>query len=205
MTQVQLSKVWFVVSAALLYYALNSWIVAQGGNEIFGTKLLVSQRVPAAMLAIPICCVLAIASSAVGGFFARRAGSQWHERIPVVGFEQIDTGSTEGRIYQGAMLALFSVAPIVALIYFWHSLLTANVMRNYGNKDLIGLWSLDWLWTGSVSDPARICTSFSNGAPNPCEGSATILPGLEPGIFALLTLAALVIVILHWTAVFRRR
>ncbi|MET3973486.1 hypothetical protein ABIB94_007983 [Bradyrhizobium sp. JR7.2] len=204
MTQIQLSKVWLVVSAALLYYALNSWIVAQGGNEVFGAKLVLSQRVPAAMLAILVCSVLAIASSAIGLLYARRGGGRWHERIPVVGFDEIDTASTEGKVYQGSMLVLLSFIPFVAMIYFWHSFVTAKIMLNDGSKKLISLWSLQWLWDGSVSDPARICTDFSKDASDPCTGSATILPGLEPSFFAALTLAALAIAIRHWTVVLRR-
>jgi hypothetical protein len=205
MTQIQLGKVWLAVSVALLYYALNSWIVAQGGNEVFGAKLVLSQRVPAAMLAILVCSILAIASSAIGRLYARRGGNRWHDRIPVVGFDQIDTASIEGRVYQGAMLALLSFLPFIAMIYFWHSLLTAKIMLNDGGKKLVSLWSLDWLWNGSISDPARICTDFVKDAADPCAGSATILPGVEPGFFAALTLVALAIAISHWIAVFRRR
>src|SRR5262245_33413615 len=43
MTQTQIGKVWFVVGALLFYYAFNTWIVMQGGNEIFGVKLVVSK------------------------------------------------------------------------------------------------------------------------------------------------------------------
>jgi hypothetical protein len=204
MTQVQLSKIWSVVSATLLYYALNSWIVAQGGNEVFGSKLVLSQHVPAAMIAIIICSVLAIACSAIGLLYARRGGKLWHERIPVVGFEEIKTATTEGRIYQGVMLALLSGVPFISLIYFWFSFLTATVMLNDGSKKTIGLWSLDWLRNGKFSDPARICTDFVEGANVPCTGSATVLPGIEPSFLACLTLVAFVIGFMHWRAVLRR-
>jgi hypothetical protein len=70
MTQSQLSKLWLAVSAILLYYALNSWIVAEGGNEVFGVKLVVSNKVPTAMIAIPVCAVLLLASSLIGRLFA---------------------------------------------------------------------------------------------------------------------------------------
>ena len=204
MTQVQLSKIWSVLSVALLYYALNSWIVAQGGNEVFGAKLVLSQRVPAAMIAIVVCSVLAIACSAIGLLYARRGGKRWHERIPVVGFEEIQTATTEGRTYQRSMLALLSGLPFISLIYFWHSFLTANVMWNDGSKKPIGLWSLDWLWNGKFSDPARILTDFTEGATDPCTGSATVLPGVEPTFLACLTLAAFVLGFMHWRTVLRR-
>jgi hypothetical protein len=204
MTQIQLSKIWSVVSAVLLYYALNSWIVAQGGNEVFGAKLVLSQRVPAAMIAIVVCSILAIGSSTVGLLYARRGGKRWHERIPVVGFEDIQTATAEGRTYQAAMLALLSGLPFISMIYFWHSFLTAKVIWNDGSKKPASLWSLDWLLNGRLSDPARICTDFAEGAADPCTGSATILPGVEPSFLACLTLVALILGLMHWRAVLRR-
>jgi hypothetical protein len=201
MTQVQIGKVWLVVGAILLYYAINSWIVAQGGNEVFGAKLVVSNKVPAAMLAIPICSVLLILVSLIGRLFASRGSSLWHERIPIVGFEAIETGSQEGKIYQGAIIVIFSLIPAAALIYFWRSFLGATVMLNDKSKATINVW--DWSPTlKTLDDPARICTDFNKDLPDPCVGSGTVLPGLEPMVFAILTLVSLVALAMYWRAVF---
>ncbi|TGP52549.1 hypothetical protein EN873_14860 [bacterium M00.F.Ca.ET.230.01.1.1] len=200
MTQSQLSKVWFVVSALLLYYALNSWVVAQGGEEIFGAKVVMKARVPAVMIAIPICSILLTLTSLVGRLYSLRAGSKWHERIPVVGFEGIDTGSREGRVYQGVMITVFSLLPAIALVYFWCTFLSATVMLNDGKKDPgASLW--DWSQLRTLNDPARICTEFHKELADPCIGNATVLPGLEPTIFGALTLAAVVVLAMHWRAV----
>lgn len=200
MTQSQLSKVWFVVSALLLYYTLNSWVVAQGGEEIFGAKLVMKARVPAVMIAIPICSILLALTSLVGRVYALRGGSHWHARIPVVGFDAIETGSREGRVYQGAMIVVFSVLPAIALVYFWCTFLSATVMLNDGKKDPgASLW--DWSELRTLNDPARICTEFDKGLDNPCIGSATVLPGLEPTIFGALTLAGIIALAMHWRAV----
>lgn len=199
-TQAQIAKIWFVVSAVLLYYALNTWIVVQGGNEIFGAKLVVSNKTPAAMIAIPICTILLFAASCIGRFFALRGGPLWHRRIPIVGFEDIDTGSREGRIYQGAMLSIFSIIPAIALIFFWHAFVTATVMLNDGSKKPVGLF--DWtVLAKTINDPARICTDFMKDLPDPCVANGTVLPGLEPTVFAVLTLMAIAALVAHWTAV----
>jgi hypothetical protein len=201
MTQIQVGKIWFVVSALLLYYALNTWIVVQGGNEIFGAKLVVSNKTPAAMIAIPICTILLIVSSRIGRFYALRDGSHWHRRIPIVGFEEIDTGSREGKLYQGTMLFLFSIVPLMALVFFWHAFLIAMVMINDGSKLPVGLF--DWtVLAKKLNDPARICTDFVKQLPDPCVANGTVLPGLEPTIFVILTLLAAAGVISHWRAVF---
>jgi hypothetical protein len=197
MTQPQIGKVWLIVSALLLYYSLNSWIVSQGGNEIFGAKLIVSNKVLAAMIAIPICAVLLTLASSIGACFARRGRARWHERIPTVGFDVIDTGSTEGRIYQGAMLAVFSLVLAAAMAYFWVRFLSATVMLNDGSRVVIGsVW--DWSRSAGWNDPARICSDFNRGLADPCIGNATVLPGLEP---AVLTIMAALALLWHWHAV----
>lgn len=200
MTRAQLSKVWFAISALLLYYSLNSWIVAQGGNEIFGAKLIVSNKVPAVMVAIPVCAILLFVSSLVGRVLALRGGQRWHERIPVVGFDKIETGSREGRVYQGTMLVLFSFVPILAITYFWSVFTAAKVMRNDGSKTLLhSVW--DWTGLYTLNDPARICTDFNTDLRDPCLGNASVLPGLEPIIFAVVTAVAVLSALAHWRAV----
>ena len=185
-----------------MYYSLNSWIVSQGGNEIFGAKLVVSNKIPAAMIAIPICAVLLILTSLIGRLYALRGGVRWQERIPVVGFELINTISREGTVYQGAMIAVFSLLPALAMIYFWHSFLTAKVMLNDGSKNLIdSVW--DWSKLTTLNDPARICSDFNKDLVDPCMGNGTLLPGLEATIFAVLTVAAILTIGLHWHSVIR--
>jgi len=201
----QISKVWTVVGLFLLYYVLNTWIVTQGGQEIFGAKLIVTGRIPAALWGIPIGCVLLLLNSLVGLHYARRTGPGWHNRIPIVGFETIDTDSREGRFYQGTMLGLLSFLPAVALVHFWRLLQEAIVVTT-GNtpRRLDSIW--DWSpLKDSWNDPARICTNYIVEAGKiTCEHNTTILPGFEPAVFALLTLAAVIAMAMQWRAIFRR-
>ena len=130
MTAQQIGKLWTLTSALLLYYALNSWIVSQGGNEIFGAKLVLATRGPAAMLAIPICSILLAVTSAIGRTYAIRVGGDWRKRIPIVGFDSIDTGSVEGRLYQGFFFFLFSVLPALgAMAWLRHLDQTMYLVR----------------------------------------------------------------------------
>lgn len=154
------------------------------------------------MIAIPICAVLVILTSLIGRLYALRGGVHWQERIPIVGFESIDTISREGTVYQGAMIAIFSLLPALAMIYFWCSFLNAKVMLNDGSKNLIGsAW--DWSKLATLNDPARICTDFNKELLDPCIGNGTLLPGLEPTIFAAFTVAAILAITLHWHSVLR--
>jgi hypothetical protein len=201
MTSQQIGKLWTVISAVLLYYALNSWLVTQGGNEIFGMKLIVMSRIPAAMIAIPVCSILLLICSLIGRAYSRRTGPKWHDRIPVVGFDSIDTGSSEGKIYQGAMIILLSILPALSLMHFWRLFATARVVTTTDPAQPIeSIWS--WSALTSLDDPARICTEYRVSPVVSCDGNASVLPGLEPTVFAVLTAAALLAMALHWLILF---
>jgi hypothetical protein len=211
MSPKQLGKLWTVIGAILLYYALNTWIVTQGGHEIFGIRLVVTNRVPAAMLAIPICSLLLIATSAIGILYALRTEPRWPDRIPVVGFETLNTKATESKMYQGAMLFLLSILPALSLIHFWRTFTQAKLVTTGKSPALLAsVW--DWSKLSSWDDPARICTTIRETASVPpstspgisCEGGATVLPGFEPTLFAVLTGLAVAAMILHGRALFRR-
>jgi hypothetical protein len=199
----QISKIWTVIGLFLLYYVLNTWIVTQGGQEIFGAKLIVSHRAPAAMWGIPIACLALLANSLVGIHYARQTGPGWSNRVPLVGFEKINRDSREGKIYQGSMLALLSLVPAMALIHFWWIFVLSRVVTTQDPpQPIASVWS--WSALTTLNDPARICTDLSrDGGTLRCLHNATLLPGLEPTLFAVLTAAAAVMVFRHWLAVFR--
>jgi hypothetical protein len=179
---------------------LNTYLVTQGGNEIFGATLIVSKRIPAAMMGIPICSVLLLLSSLIGMDYARKNGPSWSDRIPLVGFEKIDAGSREGKLYQGTMLCLLSILPFISLIHFWVLFSKADVVTTKNPPQRIAsIWS--WTDLKSIDDPARICTELKLDPQISCEGNITILPGLEPTAFALLTIAAASAAIAFWWSV----
>ena len=211
MTAQQMSKVWAVVGLLLLYYALNTYLVTQGGNTMFSATLISTRRIPAATLAIPICAFLLLLCSLIGIDFARKNGPRWSDRIPLVGFEQIDMTTREAKLYQAILLSVFSLVPIVSLIHFWQLFWSADVATTSNPTEPIpgGIWN--WCALTSLNDPARICTSL-NRTPGPsgqtlysCDDNITILPGLEPALFALVTCAALGATLYFWWIVFRPR
>jgi hypothetical protein len=209
MTPQQISKVWTVVSLFLLYYALNTYLVVQGGNPMFGATLIVLHKTPAAMLAIPICSLLLFLSAIIGIGYARKQRGRWADRIPVVGFESLDVKSREAKIYQAVMLCLFNVVPLISIAHFWSVISSAKVYTT-GKPQLPveSIWSW-WPTLESLNDPARICTSVKEVGPTPsdisCEGNITILPGLEPTLFAIVTLLAIIAVIWFGVRIFHRQ
>lgn len=203
MSNQQISKVWTVVGLFLLYYVLNTWIVTQGGQEIFGAKLIVPNRAPAAMWGIPVACIALALNSIVGIYYARRTGPCWSNRVPLVGFEAINMNSPEGKFYQGVMLVLLSLLPALAIAHFWRIFALSNVVSTGDPPRLVSsIW--DWSALTTINDPARICTDLSrDGNTLRCLSNATILPGFEPTLFAILTVATAGAMITHWRAIFR--
>lgn len=197
MTPKQVSRVWAVVSLALLYYALNSYLVIQGGQEIFGAKLVTPHKVPAAMVAVAICSALLLIASGVGIDFARGGGLRWADHVPLVGLEEIDASRLNAKIYQGFMLVALSLLPSASLIHFWKTFANAAAATT-GNppKRIGGIW--DWSALNSLDNPASVCTKFEGSS---CEGKMTLLPGLEPTAFAILTACAVATTLLFWLLV----
>ena len=103
------------------------------------------------------------------------------------------------------MFGLLSVLPAVALIHFWRLFNGAKVVTTDNPpKDVAGIWDWSVLKVKGRDDPARICTDYIvDGAKISCEKNATILPGLEPTVLAFLTAAAVLLLLMHWQAVFR--
>ena len=201
MTPTQLSKLWTFVCLASLLFALNSWLATQGGAEIFDAKLLTTGRVPVALTAIPVVSVLLAVLAAIGIAYARRGSAPWHARIPIVGFESIDTGSAEGRWFQAATMVGLTLVPLAALVHFWLVIDGALVVTTgTGPRLLSGIW--DWSGLTSLNDPARACTALQPGAVA-CSGGVTVLPGLQPAAYGLISLGSLVLVLRHWLAVLR--
>lgn len=202
MSQTQLAKLWTVIGLALLYYGLNTWLVTQGGQEIFDAKLVLTSRVPAALMGLVICSILAILAALVATLYARRGGNAWHARIPVVGLGAIHTHSVEGKAYQAVMLLLFSLLPAVALVHFWLVLQSGRVLTT-GTSARIAASIWDVTALRGLDDPARICSRI--GDPRQCEGGATFLPALEPLALVMLLAVVAWANIRHWWFVFRGR
>lgn len=206
MKQAQIAKIWLFINLPLLYYALNAWILSQGGEPVFGAHLLLSTGVAAVATAVPICAILLTLTGLVGSLFAGRERKRWHRRIPIIGFERFKTGSYEGKIYQAIVFALFQVFPWLAMVHFWLVFLNADAIaldKHNHPIQKIGIW--DWAWLGNMENPARICEHIPHAAALICQDGATLLPGLEPAIFAVLTLLAMAASLRYYLAVFIRK
>jgi hypothetical protein len=131
----------------------------------------------------------------------RITGIAWHAKIPVVGFETLDTNSKDGRVDHAEMLFLLCILPCAALVHFWDVMLGAKIVSTATPPAVI---DSIWHWTpfGEWNDPARIGTILRDGNDLACEGNITVVPGIEPMTFAGLTFLAVVSLIAFLAAVF---
>jgi hypothetical protein len=186
-------QLWAGVSLLLLYYALNTWIVTQGGNEIFDAKLVMSNRVPAAVVGIAVCGVLIAIASTFGLLFAV-GGPRWNDRIHVVWLKGLRADARSGKGYLGGVFFLVTALPALAMFHFWRLMVLASVMDRDGNRKTD---VFDWAPTRrTLNDPARICSDWIGGT-NPCSGNATFFPGLEPLLLAVITVIAAAALLLN--------
>src|SRR5262249_3960926 len=103
-----------------------------------------------------------------------------------------------------AMLVLLSVLPVLSLVHFWSLFISAHIVTTKTPPTPIAsIWS--WSALTSLDDPARICTRYNVEPQVSCEGNITLLPGLEPTVFAVLTTAAAAATLIHWCSVYRSR
>ena len=150
MSSHQISKIYAVIGIFLFYFTIDTWSVTQGGQVIFGSKGVDPHRVLAAMNGIQICSFLLLLISIIGIIYARRSGgAKWHERIPILGFESLDTGSPAGKVYQTTAIVGLSIIPTIALTHFWSVFNIAPVITTTNPPLLLhSVWSWRW-WDSS--------------------------------------------------------
>jgi hypothetical protein len=119
MTKAHLTRLWATLSLAAFAYIVGSVIVIQGGVDIFGAKLFVAAEKdgkPAiGYFAAIVGGVLLSAALAIAILHARRHGTAWHERLPVIGLEGLDTASREGKLYQSFFLIVLVIIPLYGI------------------------------------------------------------------------------------------
>jgi hypothetical protein len=119
MNQKHLTLIWQWMSVACLLFLITSIISIQGGSEfagkLFGDKLgNVADNKPAiGYFGAVIGSVLFLVASVALSLHAHRYGRSWHERVPVLWLEGLNTSSWEGRLFQAVVMILFLALPLM--------------------------------------------------------------------------------------------
>jgi hypothetical protein len=113
MNQKHLTKIWEWTSVACLLFLITSVISIQGGSEfigrLFGDKggTIADNKPAIGYFAAIIGSALPLPASFALSLHARRHGTTWHERVPVVWLEGLNTFAWEGKLFQAVVLLVF--------------------------------------------------------------------------------------------------
>jgi hypothetical protein len=121
MNQKHLTQIWQWMSVACVLFVLTGLVSIQGGSEfigrVFGDKAaLPADNKPAiGYFGAIIGGALFFVASCALALHAIRHGRSWHDRVPVVWLEGLDTSAREGRVFQVVVLVLFLALPATGI------------------------------------------------------------------------------------------
>lgn len=185
-------QLWTALGTVLLFYVVNAWLASVGANPIFDFRLLEDRPKIESLLALAVCAPMLILLCGIGIRHARAVSSsspdaRWHERLPVVWLQGVNTSTGEGRIYQGAFLAAFIVLPATSLWHFLRKIRRAGVLQDDDRSTLKDPFQLvplkdlgktHWIGDGLKAGMTEI------------KGAVTWFPVFEPALLLMLTAAA---------------
>lgn len=122
MNEKHLSQLWQWPSVLSLLFLISSVISIQGGAEFLGKlfgELTVSapDNKPAiGYFGAIIGGALFFMSTCALSLHAKRHGSCWHERIPIVFLDGLKTSSWEGKVFQLTMLFALAILPACGIV-----------------------------------------------------------------------------------------
>ncbi|MEM6488856.1 MAG: hypothetical protein AAF677_11420 [Pseudomonadota bacterium] len=212
MNQDHLRALWTAVGLVLGTYTLAAWVAGQGG-AFQNTLLIVQGKVPGAVVAYAVCAAMLIVVLLAGRLYARRAtadhgATAWHERVPVVSSDLLpmrglDTGSPEGRVYQGFFLALFVLLPVAGLAHFAHQIVDAEVFDGRGELTELTVFSVppsERVW-GALGGDASFWIA-ENAVHYADKARVTWFPVVQPLAMGLLGLWAAALALSYAAALF---
>jgi hypothetical protein len=122
MNQKHLTQVWQWMSVACVLFLLTSIVSIQGGSDFVGKLLgdkggtLPDNKPAIGYFGAIVGSGLFLIASFALFLHARRHGDRWHNRIPVVWLEGLDTGVWDGKLFQIIVLVLLLGLPAAGII-----------------------------------------------------------------------------------------
>lgn len=174
--------------------------MSQGVQSIFKMATVESRPRFVDLFAIPICGFLLILLCQIGfAYKSTVSGRHWHERLPIVWLEGLQTGSRSGKIYQAFFILLFLVIPAAALIHFMDKVRSLDVFKD--DELLSQIHFFDWISPATI-DGHQFALGNGIGA-DPAK--VTFIPNVEPIFFSVLVIVALAHVVWLLISIFRQR
>lgn len=127
MTKAHLTLLWGWIGLAATILLLASVMTVQGGVNIFDIVVPADREkegnAVVAYMAVAMGTPLFCLSLLLAILHARRHGTRWHSRIPVVMLDGLNTSSWEGKVFQILVAFILVVIPTIAIT---HCLRVAN-------------------------------------------------------------------------------
>lgn len=121
MNQKHLTQIWQWMSVTCILFLLTSLISIQGGSEFIG-KLVgdkggtLSDNKPAiGYFGVIVGSGLFLTASFALSLYARRHGNHWHDRVPVIWLEGLNTSAWHGKLFQLIVLILLLGLPAAGI------------------------------------------------------------------------------------------
>jgi hypothetical protein len=122
MNQKHLTQIWQWMSVAAVLFLLTSIVSIQGGSDFVGRLLgdkggtLPDNKPAIGYFGSIIGSGLFLIASLSLFLHARRHGAHWHDRIPVVWLEGLNTLTWDGKLFQAVVLLLFLGLPAAGIV-----------------------------------------------------------------------------------------
>ncbi|POF30511.1 hypothetical protein [Roseibium marinum] len=209
MSKTHLTQIWQALSILCVLFLITSVISLQGGSEflgrLFGDKAGNAGDNASAVgyFGAIIGSGLLLLSSAALWLYAKRHGTSWHSRIPVVWLKGLNTSAREGKIFQFSVLIVFIVIPIVGILRSMEVAEAGDICELNTNTFYRGSeTTLLWPPTAEQGEQMRLQKQDFGG--KPCIGGVELFPrSLTPLGFYGVPLAATILTIFALTSVFR--
>lgn len=208
MTQSHLGKLFGAFGFILLVITVNTWLASQGAKAILKIPLLHEERPSMAFLALILGSVMLTVTSTIGFLHAKRHGTSWHDRIPAVWLENLNTSMIEARWYQAVVLLLLVGVPVASGFHFIGIVADAKLCES-GSKVLTPV--LDAWLSGipKATDQIRLVDGLTvveqaNGVMEwKCVGGIQVFPGWEFLIVGAALAVSIAMTVAFLTAIFR--
>ncbi|TCT11713.1 hypothetical protein EDC22_10322 [Tepidamorphus gemmatus] len=181
MRRSNLAIVWSVTGAAAVAYALNTWIVTQGGKGPFGFTLIDDRPGVASIFGIALVAPLLTLVCLTGiRYLASIRAAHWTDRIPTIWLKEETTVSTEMVAFKLFLLIAFVFIPMAGLVHFLNKLRTGwvHIDPEFGGGRL-----RVWEFAPLHHDGYRFGYSWDEGV--------TYFPGWETTLLVTLALVAI--------------
>jgi len=198
MSKEHLEKLFSALGLVLLFCTLNSWLASQGVHPILGLPLLTEERPPMAFFGLAMASILTILLCTVGWLHARRHGTNWSGRVPVVWLDGLDTGQPDAKIYQAVVLVLFLLVPTAASVHFAQIIFSSKLCI-LGTRSIA---SVPEAWLGSLGHASQTRLVADLSADATCNHGIQVFAPAEFLILIMLCVLAIVLMLLLLIAAF---